>query len=258
MHWLFPLESEPEYEGRKLSDWLDRLVYERKGVGSQYTMGLSGAESCIAIRAMGTNVLPCLIRKMRAHDRAAGRLRGVLWRNQSIIKVKYVSAETLRRQAVEAIRCLGPAAESAIPELALLLGKQETAPYAARSLGAISPKAIPILLRGLNNDDPLIRREAAYGLGGGFAASEPWFPHRIPPRLGTNASMAIPALVRATKDTNDEVRAAAFYALGSIRQAPEIVLPTLQEGLRDSAAKCRSAVVEAFRMFGTNPCVTTQ
>src|SRR5262245_367846 len=62
---LWPKEREPEYQGKKLSEWIN--------VGSR-----EGPE---AVQAIGTNALPCLVRwisyhEPRWHASAVARLQG--------------------------------------------------------------------------------------------------------------------------------------------------------------------------------------
>jgi len=115
-----------------------------------------------------------------------------------------------RYAACYALGRIGPDASAAKPALlALLSGTDETIGLiGAWALAQIDPKAadvaaksVPVLVRGLSDQDVRFRHQAASALS----------------KLGPLAKEALPALEKATHDENEAVRAAAQEAIRAIR-----------------------------------------
>ncbi len=113
--------------------------------------------------------------------------------------------------AVEfALGRIGPGANAAIPALTRELESED--PFergvSAWALAQIAPHdtdlakiLVPILIEGLDNDQPMVRAECANGLG----------------KLGVNAADAVDALTKAAKDPEERVSSAATEALKKIK-----------------------------------------
>ena len=114
-----------------------------------------------------------------------------------------------RRQAATALHSLGPEAGAAIPALreALTGPDEEVRQWAAMTLiknEDYDPATIPILIRVLQNDNPVLRQVACLSLG-------------IFPFAPAQKETVVPALLEtATKDSDTEVRKAALAALNII------------------------------------------
>ncbi len=134
---VWPREREPEYQGKKLSEWLE---LNRHG-------SPSGAKE--AVRHMGTNCIPLLLSwSDYTGSENWTRLRSVLHR-LPIIR-NYVPRRELRAyDAVEGFRILGSAATLAIPELAR---RARESPHgtvrslAIESLSEIGVSGLPALI----------------------------------------------------------------------------------------------------------------
>jgi hypothetical protein len=91
---------EPIYQGRSLSKWL--AAYRLHGVAGVETwqVRLEQQEADEAVRHVGTNALPMLLRMLRAQDSALeSRFAGLATR-QHLIPIDYIPAEEDRKSVV--------------------------------------------------------------------------------------------------------------------------------------------------------------
>ncbi len=124
-----------------------------------------------------------------------------------------------------------PAAESAVPQLAQALARDDTNAVVAGALARIGPAAaaaVPELVRALKSEDDGRRFRAARTLG----------------RIGPPAAAAVEPLADALRDPNSVVRLHAARALGRIGPAAKPAATALQRatgdrdaGVRDEARK---------------------
>lgn len=128
--------SEPVYEGHRLTEWL----YENwKGPPpDREFVGPSGTKSDSerAIRAIGTNALPTLLKLMAAKDSALKTQFTSLLRRQSLLKINLVDAHSQRFQAYLGFKILGPDAKDAVPGL-VKLARSDDVDIRDFSLGAL-------------------------------------------------------------------------------------------------------------------------
>lgn len=117
--------------------------------------------------------------------------------------------EQIRNSAIYALGKIGPAAKPSATELRkLIAGDDEFTRFAALwALVRIEPKniklaavAVPVLVKGLSDERPLVRAESAATLG----------------ELGSAAKAALPALKKAAADEEAAVSAAAKEAIEKI------------------------------------------
>jgi HEAT repeat protein len=111
-----------------------------------------------------------------------------------------------RREAVQDLERIGPAAEAALPTLLRLLESRERymaerAAYAAAAVGGGRPEVVEGLVRLLVHREWIMRAAAVESLG----------------RLGAAARRAIAEVQARTCDRNEYVRERARRALASIR-----------------------------------------
>src|SRR5207249_2647819 len=121
----------------------------------------------------------------------------------------------LRREAIRALREMGPAARSAIPQLAAFTNDPASPAYlkAEAELALLRIKGESLL--------PFIERLAD-------TSNAQWrFTAWLVSGLGTNAEPAIPLLVQALSSTNLAIQSAAIRALGGIHGRPEVSIPAL-------------------------------
>ncbi len=143
---------------------------------------------------------------------------------QFLIEQLKSSDEKIRSAAVEALRAIGKQAADALRKAA---GSKDPLQRwgAVAALGETGdPKAVPILLRALRDEDENVRAIAAASLG------------------KLRYRRAAPQLVRALADKSERVQAHAEWALENIGKA---AVPALLKGAQRPATRLR-----AFRVLG--------
>ena len=161
--------AEPRYEGRTLSSWLERgtcdNLYLVMLAGEEHSQDFE--ETCTAVRAMGTNALPFLIKWSLERDSEA-KENAVDWINQHLPNRYYVWSAGKRCYAAE----LGFAmlAEQAKPAWPVFIQWTFDKDPDLRSFGChylVTSKAdqailLPVFLRLIKDPDQNVRYGAAY------------------------------------------------------------------------------------------------
>lgn len=215
--WRKTPEPEPVYQGKPLGYWLHEI--QDQGLDSQPSA--KARESIKAIRAIGTDAIPFLIKRLQP---------------------PYADS-TVPSAAAAALIALGPQATSAIPELAKLID-QNKPPHSTKSYGVwyhavevlshLGPEALPVMLK------------AATNIQGQHVQ---W---QLIQRIGnfeTDGAPAIPLLTGWCNDKDPWVRLGAVNALGQIGLEPEIVVPVLLAALKDPNEMVRRDAAEALGVF---------
>ena len=231
--WFSLSERQPSYQGKPLAYWLtlknnddDDAVRDEPHFEE-------------AIRQMGTNCLPYLLRRIAYEPPAwkTGLIKissGLRW---IPVELQDDRAERLALGAEDAFRALGHSASPAIPDLARLAKDRSRGRIAHRTINAlawIGPEARPIVTDLLNDPRPDIRSCAISGLN----------------FLGTNALPAIPRLIDCLKDPDAGVAQSAAMALGFLHLRPDLSVPALTNALQDGRLMVKEAAVSALTMFG--------
>ena len=154
-----PSEPEPVYKGKPLSRWLLDVTA---------TGGPEGLENAReAMRHMGTNALPTLLRMLQVKD---SPLKAALVRlnyEQRIMNFRINSDVGWNHAGIVGFSILGTNAQSAVPALIEMLNQnnsRQSAIYVIGALSCIGPSAkgaVPALLRFATNADPVVRSSAA-------------------------------------------------------------------------------------------------
>jgi hypothetical protein len=207
--WQLLQWREPVYQGESLSSWLNN-------VDSTGKLSASAAE---AVRQMGTEALPTLLRMLRAKDSSL-KLKLIDWaERQPIVKIKHTPAEELNLRAKCAFAALGAKAQSAVPALIEIANQKislESQTDAIHALGFIGPpakEAVPSLLRWATNADQEVRFGAIYALGEIHAE-----PERV-----------LPVLINALHDPASGVQHGAVWALQYFGPDAKVAVPALAE-----------------------------
>jgi HEAT repeats len=168
--------TEPTYKGRTVTQWLSAA----SGRGTTLFEAPDGAPpsefiKCrAAIRAIGTNSIPILLKYVEAQDTTfVAQIESLLTR-QSLLPVHPATAKEKRVWALYGFRFLGKDAVSAVPALGKLA--QHPNPDVRHSayycLSCIDPEKqtyLPILTQLLHDQDPSIRLDAARTISDSFS-----------------------------------------------------------------------------------------
>jgi len=221
-------EAEPVWHGRSLSSWVDDLAR-----GSSKEVREPAEE---AIRSIGSNALPRLVRMLRSRDTVWDRAVLALNRKQKRVHFSVLPAREQRVQAALAFEALGPIARPAIAELKKMLVHDRQPAFTADALSAIGPESVSVLLEALPEVAPA-NRPALY------AAATKW-PLR--------QEEIIDALLRSIKSANEEERRTAAEYLGRFRRSPGRSVTALVSALGDPEFEVRKQALASLVEFGTN------
>jgi hypothetical protein len=165
---IYGQQSEPRYQDRPLTFWLR---------GFESDLPQTRWQSAEAIRRIGTNALPVVIRQLQKKPPTQEswlrqKFRSVL----ALAKINLPRPAIERREALAAIDALGPTAKNAVPALERLLHETPPDPQALLVLARIGSDGVPALTRALTNDEKVIRYGARACLDMQQSHSEVVFP----------------------------------------------------------------------------------
>ena len=230
---------EPVYQGKKLSAWLEDMqppifyaytVYPNAG-------GVAGESAENAIREIGTNGIPLLLRAIHTKEFPLKKLLMRLAAKQSHFKVAFRTAAARRGRAAAAFQALGPAADAAIPALVGLLDDPESAREIGFVLAQRGPKVVVPVTQALANGNAAFRLNAVGFMEGRLG----WF---------TDSELTVPALVNCLKDSSSPVRERTAHCLGLMSKNPTLVVPALTKTLADKNPSVRAMASWALGEFG--------
>ncbi|MDB6065657.1 MAG: lyase domain protein repeat-containing protein [Pedosphaera sp.] len=224
--WVVTRPSEPVYEGKRLSEWLE-----------SNTSGNGDSKAYAAVVAAGTNAIPTLLRFMRSTDSPLKMKLLALAQKQHFIKFHHVGAKDRIFQSYSGFMALGDKGIVALPELIKIYEQND--PYAqfsiARLFGYFGPaasNAVPCLVRRLEVADAIPLETAIPALGRIHARPKLAVPallkhiNKKTPMLdpavyaigqfGADAKEAVPVLVGLPGDQDDIIRRIAANSLRQI------------------------------------------
>ncbi len=208
------------FEGRSAAGWVERL-------GTTSSVAQWEAER--AIRALGSNALPELVKQIQAEDSALRSNVANLLRNQALLPSLQPSespAQAARQAAVQGFAALGAESEAAMSALVRLLDDPRTADHASWALMQMDNRVIPALLVAVTNRGFQVRRRVIGDLGSRH----------------TNAPGVETALVeRMQHDANWETRPMAAIALGQLPDLSALAIQALIDAL-DEPTLAQSAI----------------
>jgi HEAT repeat protein len=228
--WVLSRPTEPAYQGKPLSAWLNEYN-GRPGDTNQAAL--------VAIREMGTNAIPALLKIIESDDPPFQRMMSELNRKQSLVHFPVREKPYPRWAASAALYAMGANARPAFPALTNLLFHanslfKSAAP--ANALAGLGSSGLPPLLAALTNQNPFIRSSAATGLG--WARSD--------------QNIVVPALIARLSDRDWWVHCEAVWALGHLHAEPELAVPALMKDYPGNDPKLRSEILRAIGRFETN------
>jgi len=268
--------GEPSYDGRRLSDWVEDIsptVLTRTGptavfwttprqvifrgqpavVGVQNTgipMFVSGPfgpslvyptqhiAATEAMREIGTNAVPHLLRTIYSRDPPWITKLATVWRKQKWVKLPFKTAIEKQERALPALRALGP---SVVWTWVEILTNQSVAvevqQYAAGSLAEMRRGAVPALATLLELQDHTNRTmRASIGAAIQYCDTEGF----------------LSSLYNLRCATNDDVRASGAWSLGFICKNPDMSIPALARAVTDHSPQVRASALEALAKFGAD------
>jgi HEAT repeat protein len=208
--WLTFHSSEPLYHGKSLSRWLEQARQNREWENAFPDVYLD-TPSAQAVRAIGKDALPSLLRMARTRDTLLRQKFCDFSRQYAWLGFHPQRFGDIQEKAAYGILVLGPVAKTALPELISMLNDPapEVRALASFAIGKIGPDSAPAL--------PALQR------------------------LITNS---ISASTQGTHATEEQVIAA--FALGEMGSAARPALPQLELLRKDSDIYVRSAAEAAF------------
>jgi hypothetical protein len=237
---------EPAYNGKPLSFWTgtDRFISSAR-FGRSLPLELS-SESTTAVRAIGTNSFPLLLRWIAYPHGFRERILDsvVSTRTPALLKrllIPFIPKSYRPTSAILAFRALGPDAEISIHGLVKLLDNPINAHSVVVALCGIGITAVPALTNAISETpDGFIRGLIIHAL-----------LHGVTPELESAIS---PVLVETLRhDAQASNRAAAAEILATFTSSTnEPVLSALAIAIRDHDAVVQLNAMNAFQNFGAN------
>ena len=111
--WLIMVPREPSYQGKPLTFWLSRAAERNFFDEKDPTV----TECRAAIRSIGTNALPALLRILKAKDSKLKTQLADLLERQDYVRFTLQSVEQQKRKADVGFYLLGDLSSNALPEL---------------------------------------------------------------------------------------------------------------------------------------------
>jgi len=236
---LFALlyDSEPHYHGRGLSHWL--AVARSSDASADQRQ-----EACDAIRQIGPNALPDLLRWAIGHrSQTKIKIQTFIRQHPTAFIPKWLRKwadtypdQTRANEARLAFLILGPKAAPLIPELTRLATAVPPEPgeyWAISTLGDIGPQALPALITTM--DGSVRKKIAALG---------------AIRNLGTNAFPTLPRIIRLLDDPERYVTYASASTLGDLGLNPQLSIPALIKCLQHSDSHLRMMAALSLARFG--------
>jgi HEAT repeat protein len=282
--WLAFHSSEPSYHGKSLSAWLEQ-ARQNKEIENALSDVYLDTPSARAVRAMGKDALPTLLRMAHTRDTPLRRRIFDLSRQYDWLGLHPQTFGDIQMKYAYGFWVLGPAAKAALPELISMLGDPapEVRVLAAFAIGKIGPDgapAIPALQTLITNslsanvqgqwkgEDRML---AAYALGSIGPAAQTAFPQLELLRKdsdlfvhvhaevafikisGTGLDAILEPLKYPSNSTNWLFAAEAIALLGT-NGAPAI--PSLIPALQNTNASVREKALDALSAIHMSPELT--
>ena len=209
---------EPVYQQQPLSYWL--AAYDSGNYKLAHPNGPAPptrTQSDAAIRAMGTNALPTLLRMIQEPISGPREKVFRLLQKYHVIKAGYLPDGRHNFAAYGGFTALGPTVSNALPQLIMIFDHNHSAfvqmavPVIIAQAGPAGRPAIPSLLRGAVHTNFLVRYDSIYALGCIHAEPE----------------IVVPVLIKALNDSVPMVRKQSASALGKYGTNAVSAVPAL-------------------------------
>jgi len=245
---------EPAYAGKPLSHWLAQLWGEPLPLHPPQDPPAPEAE--VAVRSIGTNALPFLLRSLTVRDSHIKEALLKLEESQPKISLGLKSRDgRVVEEAVVGYVTLAEIAEPAVPDLvALVNGQDEIASYAA---GAVLPylgaAGIEATVKLLSSTNRALRRRAAFGFASPVLRGTNQNRYQtFNTRYRQQGEHAVPALLGLLNDNDTDLAQSAIHTLSWLSWHPDEVIPALTSlaGKDSTPIQLRVSALRAIGMFG--------
>ncbi len=215
--WQACCTHEPVYQGKPLSFWLEGC--DPGNINHAHLKGQSPptwSQANAAIREIGTNAIPTLLRMLEQPDSRFKLIIIKLLQKQHFIKAPLAPVNH-NLNAYFGFVALGSRASNAVPRLIEIFDRdpapvpQQAVPAILGGFGPAAAQAVPALLRAVTHTNAIVRGNAIYALRQIYAAS----------------NLVVPALIKCLSDPDARVRALAARSLGSCGRDAQSAVPAL-------------------------------
>jgi hypothetical protein len=246
---LWPGKKEPEYKGKKLSEWAE--IYEDSfrpmdADGDPPAVSKARTEAIEAAHCMRDQILPRALRmivlqkpawKDRVENFMEMKLNVRTWCPLWVWRPFYGDRSEDNQVY---FMMLGSDASPAVPELTRIMKHAEAGRIRERAmfaLACIGKEGLGPLLEVVADPKNPDRRRAAYAI-------------LDMKRWGTEPSEAVPVLVKSLDDPDVDVSGTGAMILGKLALNAEMVVPALARSLRHNNWYVREQAAEALGKFG--------
>ncbi len=225
----------PRFEDQALTTWLDHHVASSAAVPPYNSPGWLKADE--ALRSIGTNGIPTLLKMMEAKDPPAPVMKLLQWARRHSWRINYHSAISRNEEAEYAFQVLKTNAVAAVPELIRIYNKavsptsQNCAASALGHIGRGAKAALPSLVRNFSDTNHDVRFHAVSAVM----------------RIGGDYNFVGPALTAALKDPDVNVRWNALVGLGSFGDRARPSVPAILAMLNDPGMVGTSSITQAVK-----------
>jgi hypothetical protein len=233
--WRATRPDEPIYEEKPLTRWLESHVPNSSADPPFNSPGWKKADE--ALRHIGTNAIPTLLRMVRAKDPPQVILKLIdAAQQRGLAKQRYRRAYQRNEEGEYAFEVLGTNAVAAVPELIAIYqanvspSSQRCAALALGHIGRPAAAAIPVLLNDFTHTNGEVRFYAVSALY----------------HIGGEPSVVVPALKGVLRDPKPEVRWNASGALSKFGRRAQSAVPELLEAINDPATQGHKGLKEQF------------
>jgi HEAT repeat protein len=197
--------SEPTYQGKRLSAWLDERHPTPPGPV------VLNDDAVAAVQALGSEAIPTLLAWLRASDSWMSRNAKIVLEWRLSLPVQVPTNQAKRMRAMYGFRALGAAAKSAFPEIVALVLNSPDEWQRGDAINALTDSDADTMRRlaeGLNSPSTEVRLRAVNALT----------CLRIEPD-----EVCLPALERATSDPDTRVRSKAAQGIALINSQLTVI-----------------------------------
>jgi len=239
--WVaWPGEREPEYKGRKLSEWI--RIYEKGTEPYAKSADVFEADNAIkAVCAIRDEVLPWGLRKIQ-EPKPEWEHRAMLFM-EGRVNIRrwcpsWVWVRFYREPANEGVACLMMLGTNLVPAFPVLeniatnqASETRTAERAVGAIGAAGAEGFPVLRRVATNQFGNARVSAIL-------------------RIGRFGDLATPVFATCVEDRDTDVKLRSMWGIRELRLDPAECIPALTNQLHHSEPMVRSVAVDTIANFG--------